>query len=205
MKDKVYLYPIWVRVWHLLNALLFLALICTGLCLQYSSAEYTLIPFNYAVSIHNITGIALCIIFALYIVANRFTSNGNYYQFKLKGLSKRVMKQFRYYAFGIFKKEKPPYPISKKRKFNPMQKLSYVLVMYFMVPIVILTGIMLFFPDLLPSKILGIGGIHFIDLIHIVTGFVLTIFMVVHIYFCTIGKTPLSNFKSMIDGWHYSK
>lgn len=202
MKDKLYLYPIWVRLWHMINALLFLTLIITGLSLQYSSIEYPLIPFNYAVSIHNISGIVLCVMFAVFIVGNRFTSNGNYYQFKLKGLIKRVMKQFRYYTIGIFKHEKPPYPITKKRKFNPMQKLSYVAVMYFLMPIMILTGIMLFFPDLLPARILGIGGIHLIDLLHIISGFALSIFMVVHIYFCTIGKTPFSNFKSMITGWH---
>lgn len=202
MKDKLYLYPLWVRLWHMLNALLFLALICTGLCLQYSSIEFTLIPFNYAVSIHNITGISITAVFVFYLFANRFTSNGNYYQFKLSGLLKRVMKQFRYYSFGIFKKEKPPYPVTKKRKFNPMQKLSYVVVMYFLMPIMIITGIMLFFPDVLPSRILGIGGIHLIDLLHIISGFTLSIFMLIHIYFCTIGKTPFANFKSMITGWH---
>ncbi len=202
MKDKVYLYPIWVRLWHMLNALLFLVLILTGLSLQYSSIEYPLIPFNYAVSMHNIAGIALIICYIFFLFANRFTSNGNYYQFKLSGLFKRVIKQFRYYTIGIFKKGKPPYPVTKKRKFNPMQKLSYVVVMYIFMPIIILTGIMLFFPDLLPAKILGIGGIHFTDLLHILSGFILSIFMVIHIYFCTIGKTPFSNFKSMITGWH---
>ena len=83
-----------------------------------------------------------------------------------------------------------------------MQKLSYVIVMYFLVPIILLTGIGLFFPDYLPGRILGTSGVHFVDLIHIITGFVLSLFMVIHIYFCTIGKTPLSNYKSMITGWH---
>ncbi len=202
MKNKMYLYPIWVRLWHLVNAVLFLALIITGLSLQYSSNDYSLIAFNYSVSIHNITGIILCVGFAFYIMANRFTSNGNYYQFHLKGLPGRVFKQFMYYSFGIFKKENPPFPISVGRKFNPLQKISYVIVMYIFMPIIIVTGIALFFPDMLPNKILGISGIHFIDLLHIITGFTLSIFMVLHIYFCTIGKTPLANFKSMINGWH---
>lgn len=202
MKNKLYLYPIWIRIWHLLNALLFLLLIFTGLCLQYSSSEFTLIPFDYAVNTHNIAGFFLIVGFAFYIAANRFTSNGNYYQFKLKGLTKRVLKQFRYYSYGIFLKEEPPYPISKKRKFNPMQKLSYVVIMYLLMPIVIFSGIGLFFPELLPDRILDISGIHLFDLVHIITGFTISIFMVVHIYFCTIGKTPLANFKSMINGYH---
>lgn len=202
MKDQVYLYPLWVRLWHLFNLIMFLGLIFTGLSLQYASVEFELIPFNVAVTWHNVTGILLTIGFGFYLVGNRFTSNGQYYQFKLKRLFKRVFKQFRYYSFGIFKKEDPPYPISKKRKFNPLQKLSYVMVMYFLMPIVIITGFGLFFPELLPTKILGLSGIHVFDLIHITTGYALSIFMIVHVYFCTIGKTPTANFKSMINGWH---
>lgn len=202
MNEKVYLYPVWVRIWHIFNALLFLSLVITGLTLQYSSTKYEIIPFNYSISIHNYAGIILSIFFVFFVIGNRFTSNGNYYQFPIRGMFDRVMKQFRYYSFGIFKKEKAPFPITKERKFNPLQKLSYVLIMYFFVPFIILTGYLLLFPDIIPKRILGFSGIHFIDLIHIIMGFVLSIFIIIHIYFCTIGKTPLSNFKSMINGWH---
>lgn len=202
MKNKVYLYPIWVRLWHLSNAILYLILIITGLSLQYSSADYHLIPFESAISWHNIAGIILVANYIFYLSGNRFTSNGIYYQFHIKGMLARVMKQLRYYAFGIFKKEQPPFPISEKRKFNPLQKLTYVIVMYVMMPLIIASGLGLFFPEILPDSFLGINGIHFTDLIHIITGFGLSVFMVIHIYFCTIGKTPLANFKSMINGWH---
>ncbi len=202
MRKPMYLYPLWVRLWHLINALMFLILIVTGLSLQYSSVEYTIIPFNYAVSIHNITGIILAVGYVLYLFANRFTSNGQYYQFPIKGMAGRVWKQARYYAYGIFKNEDAPFPVAIGRKFNPLQKISYVFVMYFFMPIIIITGIGLFFPDLLPDKIFGMLGLHLIDLLHIFMGFILSVFMVVHIYFCTIGSTPLSNFKSMINGWH---
>ena len=202
MKDQIYLYSIWVRFWHLFNALLYLALIITGLSLQYSSKEYSLISFKYAVSIHNICGIALLISYIFYLFANRFTSNGTYYQFHLSGMYSRLLMQFRYYSFGIFKKEDPPFPLSVERKFNPLQKLSYVVVMYVFMPLIIVTGFGLFFPDILPSKIIGFSGIPLTDLLHIITGFILSIFMLIHIYFCTIGKTPFANFKSMINGWH---
>ena len=198
----MYLYPLWVRLWHLANALMFLALLVTGLSLQYSSVEYTIIPFNYAVSIHNIAGIIICVGYIFYLFANRFTSNGQYYQFPIKGMMGRIIKQFRYYSYGIFKHEDAPFPVSVGRKFNPLQKISYVFVMYIFMPIVIITGLALLFPDILPDKILGIGGIHITDLLHILMGFILSVFMIVHIYFCTIGKTPLANFKSMINGWH---
>lgn len=202
MKDKVYLYPIWVRLWHLANAVLFLILIITGLSLQYSSKDFSLISFQTAVSLHNIAGILLCINYIFYMTGNRFTSNGMYYQFHIKGMFERVWKQFMYYSVGIFKGEPAPYPISIKRKFNPLQKLTYAIVMYMFMPLMIATGLGLFFPDILPEKILWINGIHLTDLLHIIAGFAMSVFMVVHIYFCTIGATPWANFKSMIDGWH---
>jgi thiosulfate reductase cytochrome b subunit len=202
MKEQVYLYPVWVRLWHLFNAILFLGLIFTGLCLQYSSEDYTIIPFKYAVSIHNITGFILVANYLYFIFGNLLTRNGRYYQFHRAGMINRLLKQFRYYSFGIFKKEDPPFPITKKRKFNPLQKFSYVVVMYFFLPVIVGTGIAMFFPEVLPSKLFGFSGIHLIDLIHIITGFVLSVFLIVHVYFCTIGKTPSANFKSMINGWH---
>lgn len=202
MKEQIYLYPVWVRLWHLLNALMFLALIFTGLCLQYSSEDYTIISFKYAVSIHNIAGLILLANYMFFIFGNLLTPNGKYYQFHRSGMIKRLLKQGRYYSFGIFKNESAPFPITKKRKFNPLQKFSYVMVMYLFMPFIIITGVAMFFPEILPAKLLGFSGIHLTDLIHIVTGFILSIFMIVHIYFCTIGKTPTANFKSMINGWH---
>lgn len=204
MKDKIYLYPVWIRLWHLTNAIIILVLIFTGLSLQYSSSEFSIISFADAVTYHNICGIILAVIYILFLFGNHFSKNGMYYHIKLKGMPKRIIKQAKYYSFGIFKKKDVPFPISKKRKFNPLQKISYVGVMYFLVPIVILTGILLLFPEVLPSRVLGMGGIHLTDLIHIISGFFVSIFLIIHVYFCTIGSSPLSNFNSIITGWHTS-
>ncbi len=202
MKNKMYIYPVWVRIWHLVNALLIIALVVTGLSLQYSGSDFILMPFKSSVTIHNTSGLLLCASFIYYLLANHFTSNGQYYHFKSKGMIGRALKQARYYSYGVFKKEEPPFPVKVGRKFNPLQKLSYLFVMYLLMPAVIITGIAMLFPDLLPDRIFGILGIHFIDLIHIITGFCLSVFLVVHIYICTLGNTPSSNFKSMINGWH---
>ena len=202
MKEKIYLYPVWVRLWHLYNALLILTLIFTGLCLQYSLCNYLVISFNVVILIHNVSGIALSAGFLFYLIGNHFTPNGIYYHSVMPGRFRRVIKQFRFYSYGIFKKEDPPFPVSRERKFNPLQKLSYVFVMYIILPIIIVSGFGLLFPEILPLTFLGVSGILLTDLIHITSGFILSVFLVVHIYFCTIGKTPLSNFTSMINGWH---
>lgn len=202
MADKLYFYPVWIRIWHWINGLMFLLLIVTGLSMQYASPDYPLIRFDLAVSVHNIAGIIVTIAYFVFVIGNLVTSNGKFYTFKLSEIFVQLKLQIIYYTFGIFKHSPAPFPLSESRKFNPLQKVSYVFAMYAFVPVLIISGLGLLFPEIIIPKVFGISGIHLTDLIHIISGFVLSVFMVIHIYFCTIGKTPTSNFRSMINGWH---
>jgi thiosulfate reductase cytochrome b subunit len=200
----VYLYPVWVRLWHLFNGLLFLVLILTGLSMQYSNPEYPMLRFDLAVSIHNTSGILLSFNYIFVFIGNIVTPNGRFYHIKLAGFSRELVMQAKFYLFGLFKGEKAPFPINADRKFNPLQKISYVAVLYFLMPLVILTGWAMIFPELIFfNKAFGTSGLHFTDLIHILMGFILSLFMVVHIYLCTIGKPISSHFKAMMSGWHH--
>jgi thiosulfate reductase cytochrome b subunit len=201
--ERIYLYPVWIRLWHVLNALLCLTLIITGLSIQYSTPTVT-VKFKLAVSIHNIAGVALALNYIIFFIGNLFTSNGAYYLIEVKGFMTRLMIQFRYYTYGLFKKENPPFPVTKDCKFNPLQQSSYVAAMYILVPLSILSGFLLLYPEIPVKDFLGISGFDWTDLIHLFVGFFITIFMCIHIYFCTIGKTPKSNFKSIINGYHES-
>ena len=199
----MYLYPIWIRIWHMINALLFLLLIVSGLSMQYSNPDVTIIKFDVAVSIHNISGVILFINYGIIIFGNLFTSNGKFYKLKWKKTRSQIIEQFRYYVSGIFKGEKPPFPVTEKRKFNPLQRITYIMVVYIFMPLLFITGWALLFPELIfVQKIFGTSGIHFTDLIHIIAGFILSIFMVVHIYLCFLVKPAGSSFKAMLTGWH---
>jgi len=199
--ERLYLYPLWIRIWHMTNALLCLVLIITGLSMQYSTPS-TMVKFSVAVSVHNLAGIILSISYVVFFLGNLFTGNGVHYVISVSGFIKRLYGQFMYYTVGIFKKTAPPYPVSEELKFNPLQQFSYVAIMYFIVPLVVLSGWGLLFPQITVNSLFGVSGLDLTDIVHIVMGFFISIFMCVHIYFCTIGKSPLSNFKSMIDGYH---
>lgn len=201
-EHKLYLYPIWIRLWHLMNALMCLILIITGVSMQFSGPQSGLVRFDTAVTIHNIAGIILTVNYSFFFLGNLFTYNGKYYQMEFRGLLNRLMKQFKHYTFGIFKKNPAPFPVTEENKFNPLQQFSYVFIMYLFVPLVFVTGWALLFPDTIPTTIVGGSGLHTIDALHIISGFIISFFMVIHIYFCTIGKTPVSNFKSIINGYH---
>jgi thiosulfate reductase cytochrome b subunit len=200
-QEPLYLYPVWIRIWHILNALLCLILIISGLSIQYSNPSIT-VKFSVAVAIHNFAGVALSIIYIIFFLGNLFTKNGGYYVFEVSGFFKRLKMQFHHYTIGVFKKEKAPFPVTLDSKFNPLQQLSYVVVMYVVIPLVILSGIGLLYPELTVNSVVGISGLDYTDLLHLFCGFVITVFMCIHIYFCTFGKTAFSNFKSIINGYH---
>jgi len=170
--------------------------------MQYSSPEHQFIRFNVAVSIHNICGMLLTANYIFYVIGNFVTPNGKFYKTSFRGIADRLMIQFRHYISGIFKGAKAPFPITKERKFNPLQQFTYIVAMYIFVPVIVITGWALMYPEILFNKLLGISGLRVNDFLHLVTSFLASIFMFVHIYFCTIGSTFLSSFRSMINGYH---
>lgn len=191
----------WIRLWHWFNAFMCLLLIITGISMQYSDPEFPLIRFDWAVAIHNVAGVILFFSYLYFLVGNLITANGKHYIFR-KGIFKNLILQARYYAYGIFKGENPPFPISKEHKFNPLQKFSYIAIMHLVIPLVGISGVMLLYPDILIIDLFGNKGLHMTALLHVIMGFVISLFLVVHLYFCTIGHTPISNFNGMITGYH---
>lgn len=204
MTKKLYLYPVWIRLWHVLNALLFLILILTGISMQYANPDrgIVLISFKSAVSLHNIAAVILIINYMFYVTGNIASANGKYYKIEKKGFKKSLGIQLKYYYRGMFQGKDHPFPVTEEQKFNPLQKLSYVLAMYICLPILIISGLGLLFPEIVVGKVFGVSGLLLTDLLHVTMGFVLSVFMIIHIYTCTLGRKPGTLFRSMIDGYH---
>lgn len=200
--NKIYLYPIWLRIWHGINAIGIILLILTGVRLQYSELSLMPMDFKLAVQLHNIFGIIVTVNYFIFFIGNLITPNKKYYKIKPKGLVKRLTKQVDYYISGLFKGEESPFPISEKRKFNPLQKYAYIFVMYVFVPVAIVTGIALLFPELIIEKVYSVSGIFLTAVLHGSVGFLISIFLLIHLYVASIGKNPLDNFRSIINGYH---
>lgn len=201
-EERIYLFPLWLRIWHGINALGILILIITGISMQYSTAGFVLLDFKTTIKLHNIAGIIVSVFYLVFFVGNIVSSNGFFYHFRIKNGSNRMVKQVKYYLSCIFKIKKPPYPVSEERKFNPLQKFSYIGVMYFIVPFVIASGMALLFPEIIIEEIYKVSGIMLTAVLHGIAGFIIFIFLIVHIYIASIGDSPIKNFKSMITGWH---
>lgn len=203
----MYLYPKWLRAWHFLNALLFIILIVTGLSMQYTDLDNSnyVVGFAKAVKWHNYAAFLLTTSYVFFIIGNAFTKNGRYYRINSENFWYDLMKQLRYYSFGMFRGEKHPFPVTEERKFNPLQKVTYVLAMYLGMPLLIISGFVLLFPEVAFDNVFGMSGLVLNDILHIATGFLLSIFMIIHIYTCTLGAKPSSLFWGMISGYHRSE
>ena len=91
--EKLYFYPVWLRIWHGLNAIGILTLIFTGLSMQSSIESSHILAFNTIVKLHNIAGILVTLSYMLYFFGNLFTLNGKFYIVKPSGFLKRPIKQ----------------------------------------------------------------------------------------------------------------
>jgi thiosulfate reductase cytochrome b subunit len=203
----MYLYPKWIRLWHLLNLMLFLILIVTGLSMEYTGRNNPLymVGFAKAVKWHNFAAILLTANYIFFILGNAYTKNSRYYKINRENFWSDLSRQFKYYSFGMFRGEKQPFPVTPDRKFNPLQKLTYFLAMYVGVPLLIISGIGLLFPEITVNKVFGVSGLVLTDILHTTMGFLLSIFMIVHIYTCTLGAKPTSLFRGIISGYHVSE
>jgi len=202
---KLYLYPVWLRIWHGINALCIIVLIISGLSMQYGNIDYPLIPFKTSVLMHNFCGVIASIGFVIYIVGNFLSDNGIHYRFKIRGLYTRLYKQITYYVSGYFKGEPKPFSITIESKFNPLQRVSYAISMYVLVPFLVITGLALLYPEFIVDRFFNFGGVQLTAVFHGILGFFVSLFLIIHLYVASIGKNPLRNFKSIITGYHESE
>jgi thiosulfate reductase cytochrome b subunit len=156
--------------------------------------------FQANVLIHNAAGILLTLFYCLFLYGNLRFGNGRYYRLMAGDLIPGLFLQARYYLWGIFVGSPNPYPHTEERKFNPLQILSYLGVMYLLFPVLTVTGWALLFPDRLPEEVLGVRGIGLWALAHTFLGFFVSLFMVVHVYLGTTGTTPGELFRFMWYG-----
>jgi len=202
MNKGLYLYPVIIRIWHFLNAVLIIVLILSGVSMQYSDPAQPFLRFDIAVTIHNISGIVLTINYLFFIIGNTISGNSKQYRIRLEGLRSRLIRQFRYYTFEIFENKEAPFPVTKKSKFNPIQQVTYFLVMFIFMPIIFISGLSLLYSGVFIRQLFGVKAFFYTDILHMIVGFFLSIFLIIHLYFCTIGTNPLKNFKSIVTGYH---
>jgi len=170
----------WLRAWHGCHAGIFLLLLASGLSMHYADAGFVLIPFRIAVLAHNAAGCSMVALWLWFVVANRTSNNSRQYRVRAGDLRRGLGEQLRHYAWGMFHGES----VLQKQtdKFNPAQRVAYALVMYGLTPLTALSGVALLFPWLAPQKAGNLPGLLPMAMLHLASGYLMTLFLVVHVY-----------------------
>src|SRR5271157_5800313 len=196
---RVRLYTLPIRVWHWINAFLIVVLIITGIQLR---AEVRIIAHYWqAVWLHKYAGFCMAgsFIFWLCYVLNS-GSFRKHYLMRARDI-REMMSQAIFYGCGIFRGQKNPFKPSPDNKFNPMQKLAYFTVMVLFTPLILITGVL--FSDILyfASYIKAMGGLRVVDALHVVVAYVFLLYLMVHLYMATLGRTIFAHTKAMVVGY----
>lgn len=171
--------------------------------MRYTESDSSLLTTGFAGAVrwHNIAAMILTLSYLVFVAGNIISGNGKYYRISKKNLLSDLAKQMKYYLWGMLKREKQPFPVSLENKFNPLEKVAYLLIMYIVLPMLILSGIILFFPDMTIIKLFGAGMFIVTDILHVTLGLLISLFLIIHIYLCTTGIRPSSFFRGIITGY----
>ena len=199
---KVYIHPLPVRIWHWSNAIGFVLLILTGLQIRFRDIV-GLLSFEASVRLHNYVGFALMGFYLLWLVFYLTSDKIKNYQMELQPMKfyAAAIKQAAYYGYGIFRGQPNPHHTSAYTKFNPMQKLTYQIIMLLVVPIQFLSGLLLWDAQRFSGAVAFFGGVRTVDTIHVLFFIFFSAFLPVHAYLATLGHTPGAHFKAMFTGY----
>jgi thiosulfate reductase cytochrome b subunit len=132
---RVYINPLPVRIWHWLNAIGFVVLILSGTQIRYADM-FNVMSFETAIKTHNWVAFAVIgnyfIWLGFYLFTDKIT---NYHpELNVKKFFEKAFSQILYYSYGIFRGERSPHKVIPNDKFNPMQSITYQIVMMLVVP-----------------------------------------------------------------------
>lgn len=182
------------RLWHWSQMALIFTLIFTGFGVY---GVHDLISFSDAVTIH--TGAALILLGIWAFATFWLFTTGEWRHYM--PTRKNFIKVARYYSFGIFKGEHHPYIKTYRRKHNPLQALTYLLVKTVIFPAIWISGIAYLLISFGLGEFFSGIDIGWIAVIHIIAAFAIVMFVIAHVYLLTTGHSFVEHVKPMITGY----
>jgi thiosulfate reductase cytochrome b subunit len=86
-------------------------------------------------------------------------------------------------------------------RFNVLQQLSYLVVVFALLPLIIVTGLLyLYYPAFVPETVLGLAGLWPLALAHCALGILGAAYLVVHVYMATVGPNAGASLRFMTIG-----
>lgn len=197
METGTYIYKAFERFWHWMQVFLIFLLAATGFEVHGSLHFF---GYQNAVRYHK-TAAYVFIVLIIFAIFWHLTT-GEWKQYLPTG--KNFKAQLNYYLFGIFRNAPHPTKKTQLSKLNPLQKLVYLGLKILVIPVMVVSGLLYMYyryPQQNRIESLNINSLEPIAVIHTAGAFILTAFIIAHVYLITTGKTLTSNLKAMITGY----
>jgi thiosulfate reductase cytochrome b subunit len=191
---NIYLYTRYERFWHWLQMALIFILLLTGFEIH---GTYSLLGFERAAEVHNFVGITWLIAFAFFIFWVFTTGEWKQYI----PTSRKMIQVIRYYSWGIFRGESHPVPKRRDAKHNPLQRIVYLQLAAFLLPVQMLSGLLYCGYNAWADW--GLTGLSLavVVFVHTAAAFAILSFVIVHVYMTTTGHTVTAHVRAMVTGW----
>ena len=201
-ESDLYINPLPVRIWHWLNALGFVVLILTGTHIRYAEL-FNLMSFETAIKTHNWVAFAVIANYFVWLGFYLFSDRITVYhpELNMRKFFDKAFKQMMYYGYGIFKGAKSPHEVLPYDKFNPMQSITYQIVMLLVVPIQFISGLMMWDIKRFEVPIAMLGGLNTVVTVHVLIYIFFVSFTMIHAYMGALGNTPATHFREMFTGY----
>lgn len=190
----IYLYTRYERFWHWLQAGLIIVLLTTGFEIH---GTIHFLGFEKAVAVHNVVGVTWLIAFAFFVFW--IFTTGEWRQYI--PTTRKMLAVVRFYACGIFRGEAHPVPKQKEAKHNPLQRLTYLSLAAFLLPMQMGTGMLYWSYNSWEKYGLAGLGLSPVAFLHTALSFAILTFFIVHVYMATTGHSILAHIRAMITGW----
>ncbi|HEX7382128.1 MAG TPA: cytochrome b/b6 domain-containing protein [Nevskiaceae bacterium] len=188
-----------LRLWHWLTALCFVLLVVTGVVLH-GFAPVGAGSYALAVTLHEVCGYALSALLAGYVAFMFHGGGWRSYVPERDGLLRRLRRQGRRY-FGVGGAAARVHALAGQRRFNVLQQLSYAVVVFALLPLLVLTGLIyLYYPQLLPLEMFGLPAVLPVALLHFALGVCAAAFLVLHVFMALFGGRARERFRLMVRG-----
>ncbi|KAA5599951.1 cytochrome B [Blastochloris sulfoviridis] len=193
-RRSVMIYTRYERFWHWSQAALIFILAVSGFAVH---GSFTLMDFRTAVLIHSSAAVALIVLWIFTTFWHFTTTAWRHYLPDVRGLPAVI----RFYVWGILVGAPHPYSKTLKRKQNALQSLAYLSFMVIIGPALWASGIIYLAYPLWGQWATGILGLPTVVFVHTAAADLMMIFVIIHIYMTTTGKTFTHYVKTMITGY----
>jgi Ni/Fe-hydrogenase b-type cytochrome subunit len=196
----VYFYKVYERIWHWIQALAIVGLLLTGLEIHLPD-HLRIFGFASAISIHNVLGFVLAGNALLALFYHLATGEIRQFVPKPQNFVATAVRQAKYYIGGIFRNEPHPMERTPQAKLNPLQKITYLIILNVLLPLQVISGLLIWGAQSWTTAVDSVGGLPMLAKIHTLTAWLFAAFLIMHIYLTTTGATPLAHIRAMVSGW----